>query len=96
MKFGVYETLEKIGTKDNRISFRYGSETFMATYTYLRENDFDIQKLDVAEVGQDLIDELKEYFSAYVSKKSVEGFIDKLKKVHLAPFTEEEETAAES
>ena len=96
LKFGVYETLEKIGTKDNRISFRYGSETFMATYTYLRENDFDIQKLDVAEVGQDLIDELKEYFSAYVSKKSVEGFIDKLKKVHLAPFTEEEETAAES
>ena len=97
--FGVYEVLKIIGTKDSRIPFLYARDTYMSSYDYLLHNGYDMQKLDVAEVGQDLINELKEYFSVYVSKKSVEGFIDKIKKAHLAPFAEEDkedETAVES
>lgn len=97
--FGVYEVLKIIGTKDSRIPFLYARDTYMSSYDYLLHNGYDMQKLDVAEVGQDLINELKEYFSVYVSKKSVEGFIDKIKKAHLAPFAEDDKedvTAVES
>lgn len=90
-KFGVYDALKKIGTKDNRIPFLYARDTYMASYTYLAGNGFDLQKLDVADVGQDLIDELKEYFTKYVTKTSVEGFVDKLKKAKLPPFSVPEE-----
>lgn len=95
-KFGAYEVLQQVVTKESRIPFLYARDTYTGTYTYLLANGYDIQKLDVAEVRQDLIDELKDYFSVYVSKNSVEGFIAKLKKAHLAPFEEEDETAAES
>ena len=95
-KFGAYEVLQQVVTKESRIPFLYARDTYTGTYTYLLANGYDIQKLDVAEVRQDLIDELKDYFSVYVSKNSVEGFIAKLKKAHLAPFSEEDETAAES
>ena len=88
-KFGFYEVLKKIGTKDGRIPFLYARDTFEGTYTYLFVNGFDLQKLDVAEVNQELIDELKEYFTKYVTKTSVEGFIDKLKKAKKGPFSEE-------
>lgn len=88
-KYSIYEVLEKIGTKDNRIPFLYARDTYMLSYNSLMANGFDLQMLDVAEVSQDLIDELKEYFTKYVTKKSVEGFIDKVKKAHLAPFTVE-------
>ena len=94
--FGAYEVLQQVVTKESRIPFLYARDTYTGTYTYLLANGYDIQKLDVAEVRQDLIDELKDYFSVYVSKNSVEGFIAKLKKAHLAPFEEEDETAAES
>lgn len=88
-KFNVYDVLKQIGTKDNAMPFLYARDTYMVSYGYLISNGFDIQKLDVATVTQDLIDELKEYFTKYVSKTSVERFIDKLKKAHHAPFTEE-------
>lgn len=95
-KFGTYEVLQQVVTKESRIPFLYARDTYMGTYKYLLMNGYDIQKLDVAEVSQDLIDELKDYFSAYVTKNSVEGFLTKLKKAHLTPFAEEDETAAES
>lgn len=98
-KFSVYEVLEKIGTKDSRIPFLYARDTYKMSYNSLLANGFDLQLLDVAEVGQDLIDELKEYFSKYVSKKSVEGFIEKVKKARLTPFAVidvEEETAIDA
>lgn len=95
-KFGTYEVLHQVVTKENRIPFLYARDTYMGTYKYLLMNGYDIQKLDVAEVSQDLIDELKDYFSAYVTKNSVEGFLTKLKKAHLSPFAEADETAAES
>ncbi|MCR4593320.1 MAG: hypothetical protein K5672_09275 [Bacteroidaceae bacterium] len=95
-KFGTYEVLQQVVTKESRIPFLYARDTYMGTYTFLLANGYDIQKLDVAEVSQDLIDELKDYFSAYVTKNSVEGFLTKLKKAHMAPFAEEAETAAES
>ena len=88
-KFGTYEVLQKVGTKESRIPFLYARDTYMGTYRYLLANGYDVQKLDVTEVSPDLIDELKEYFSTYVTKNSVEGFIDKVKKAHLAPFAEE-------
>lgn len=95
-KFGTYEVLQQVVTKESRIPFLYARDTYMGTYKYLLMNGYDIQKLDVAEVSQDLIDELKDYFSAYVTKNSVEGFLTKLKKAHLTPFAEEDETATES
>ena len=95
-KFGTYEVLQQVVTKENRIPFLNARDTYMGTYKYLLINGYDIQKLDVAEVSQDLIDELKDYFSAYVTKNSVEGFLTKLKKAHLSPFAEADETAAES
>ena len=95
-KFGTYKVLQQVVTKESRMPFLYARDTYMGTYTYLLANGYDIQKLDVAEVRQDLIDELKDYFSAHVTKKSVEGFLTKLKKAHLEPFAEEDETAEES
>ena len=92
-RFHVNGILKQIVTKDSRVPFFYARDTFMGSYTYLLASGYDVQKLDVAEVGQELIDDLKEYFSVYVSKKSVEGFIDKLKKAHLAPFAEETQGA---
>ena len=88
-KYNVYEVLKQIGTKEGIVPFFYARDTFMNSYNYLLSSGFDMQKLDVAEVGQDLIDEMKEYFDKYVSKKSIEGFIDKVKKAHIAPFAEE-------
>ena len=88
-KYNVYEVLKQIGTKEGIVPFLYGQGNFKASYFYLVNNGFDLQKLDVAEVGQDLIDEMKEYFDKYVSKKSIEGFIDKVKKAHIVPFAEE-------
>lgn len=92
-RYHVNGILKQIVTKDSRVPFFYARDTFMGSYTYLLASGYDVQKLDVAEVGQELIDDLKEYFSVYVSKKSVEGFIDKLKKAHLAPFAEETQGA---
>lgn len=95
-KFGAYEVLQLVVTKESRIPFLYARDTFMGTYNYLRASGYDLQRLDVDEVGQDLIDDMNDYFSAYVSEKSVKGFLNKLRNAHLAPFTEEDETAAES
>ena len=98
-KYSIYEVLEKIVTKDNRIPFLYARDTFRGSYTYLAANGFDLQKLDVAVVNQELIDELKEYFTKYVTKTSVEGFIEKVKKARLTPFAVidvEEETAIDA
>ena len=87
-KYNVYDVLKQIGTKDSQEPFLYARDTFMVSYGNLLANGFDIQKLDVAEVTQDLIDELKDYFTKYVSKTSVERFIEKLKSANLAPFSE--------
>ena len=93
-KYNVYDVLKQIVTKDSQIPFSYARDTYRVSYLNLLSNGFDIQKLDVAEVTQDLIDELKEYFTKYVSKTSVERFIEKLKSAHLAPFTEESSEAS--
>ena len=95
-KFGTYEVLQQVVTKESRIPFLYGHDTFMGTYNYLLASGYDLQRLDVDEIGQDLIDDMNDYFFAYVSEKSVKGFLNKLRNAHLAPFTEEDETAAES
>ena len=42
---------------------------------------------ELYELKEQLIDELKEYFTKYVTKRSIEGFIEKVKNAHLAPFT---------
>ena len=95
-KFGVYEVLSKISTKESILPFFYGVSNFMTSYTYLVSNGFDLQKLDIDEVSQDLINELKEYFTAYVTKNSIEKFIEKVKNAKLYPFADvDDETGTE-